>query len=624
MADFDPVTTRERIDLATEREMELGGMRVTPADCAVTMNGERRDVQPRVMQVLVALAKDRPHVVSREKLVQLCWEGRIVGDDSVNRCVLALRNLAREFTPPPFAIETVPRVGHSLLENGKSRRPEAQAWGRRRRALSITALIVILAASGILLAQRPVWPWAPRAPTLAVTAGGTDPASEALARDLSARLGNFQPLHLSALRLVGSDRVASSPDLMLQVGPMDRDGRAGADLVLTTGRGHAILWSKDIRQPSEDPSDLRQQMAVTAALLLDCADDGMASPDRLNEQTLKAYLGACVAVADPTDDSEKVVQMLQEVVGSAPRFAAAWAKLLTAEVHVFDSVALTEEKALNLKRHMGEARKIDPRMAEAYIAEAYLQPDRNFLDKGRLLKTAVARNPNSASAHVEYAWFLGKVGMLDHAVLESRQAVRLDPLSPQMRDSYVTDLAVAGRLHAARAAQSELDRLWPGSASALDSRYRLNLRFGDPREALRMLGLGEVDYPGVSVQASFLRARIDGSPSNVDRAIEQVRTIMKSYPDVIDGPLQTLAQFGRKDEIFDLLLKRPHKDQSYLISGVIFRPAFREVHRDPRFIQVADRLGLLRYWRTTNEWPDFCFEPDLPYDCKAEAAKIAG
>ena len=624
MADFDPVTTRERIDLATEREMELGGMRVTPADCAVTMNGERRDVQPRVMQVLVALAKDRPHVVSREKLVQLCWEGRIVGDDSVNRCVLALRNLAREFTPPPFAIETVPRVGHSLLENGKSRRPEAQAWGRRRRALSITALIVILAASGILLAQRPVWPWAPRAPTLAVTAGGTDPASEALARDLSARLGNFQPLHLSALRLVGSDRVASSPDLMLQVGPMDRDGRAGADLVLTTGRGHAILWSKDIRQPSEDPSDLRQQMAVTAALLLDCADDGMASPDRLNEQTLKAYLGACVAVADPTDDSEKVVQMLQEVVGSAPRFAAAWAKLLTAEVHVFDSVALTEEKALNLKRHMGEARKIDPRMAEAYIAEAYLQPDRNFLDKGRLLKTAVARNPNSASAHVEYAWFLGKVGMLEHSVLESRQAVRLDPLSPQMRDSYVTDLAVAGRLHAARAAQSELDRLWPGSASALDSRYRLNLRFGDPREALRMLGLGEVDYPGVSVQASFLRARIDGSPSNVDRAIEQVRTIMKSYPDVIDGPLQTLAQFGRKDEIFDLLLKRPHKDQSYLISGVIFRPAFREVHRDPRFIQVADRLGLLRYWRTTNEWPDFCFEPDLPYDCKAEAAKIAG
>jgi hypothetical protein len=32
---------------------------------------------------------------------------------------------------------------------------------------------------------------------------------------------------------------------------------------------------------------------------------------------------------------------------------------------------------------------------------------------------------------------------------------------------------------------------------------------------------------------------------------------------------------------------------------------------------------LLDYWRASGKWPDFCFEPDLPYDCKAEAAKLA-
>ena len=73
-----------------------------------------------------------------------------------------------------------------------------------------------------------------------------------------------------------------------------------------------------------------------------------------------------------------------------------------------------------------------------------------------------------------------------------------------------------------------------------------------------------------------------------------------------------------------MLLKRPHVDQSDLISGVIFRPAFRDIRRDPRFIQVAESIGLLRYWQMTNEWPDFCFQPDLPYDCKAEAAKMVG
>jgi len=38
---------------------------------------------------------------------------------------------------------------------------------------------------------------------------------------------------------------------------------------------------------------------------------------------------------------------------------------------------------------------------------------------------------------------------------------------------------------------------------------------------------------------------------------------------------------------------------------------------------LAARVGLVDYWRTSGHWPDFCFEPGLPYDCKAEAAKLA-
>ncbi len=38
---------------------------------------------------------------------------------------------------------------------------------------------------------------------------------------------------------------------------------------------------------------------------------------------------------------------------------------------------------------------------------------------------------------------------------------------------------------------------------------------------------------------------------------------------------------------------------------------------------LAARIGLVDYWRSTGEWPDFCFDPRLPYDCKAEAAKLA-
>jgi hypothetical protein len=42
---------------------------------------------------------------------------------------------------------------------------------------------------------------------------------------------------------------------------------------------------------------------------------------------------------------------------------------------------------------------------------------------------------------------------------------------------------------------------------------------------------------------------------------------------------------------------------------------------DPRFMDVAFRSGMLTYWRKSGQWPDFCDDPKLPYDCRREAAK---
>jgi hypothetical protein len=58
------------------------------------------------------------------------------------------------------------------------------------------------------------------------------------------------------------------------------------------------------------------------------------------------------------------------------------------------------------------------------------------------------------------------------------------------------------------------------------------------------------------------------------------------------------------------------------MSPVFYRPNFREFRKDPRFMQLAVRAGLVDFWRKTREWPDFCNEPGLPYDCKKGAAKL--
>jgi hypothetical protein len=61
------------------------------------------------------------------------------------------------------------------------------------------------------------------------------------------------------------------------------------------------------------------------------------------------------------------------------------------------------------------------------------------------------------------------------------------------------------------------------------------------------------------------------------------------------------------DEEDRLFLERPTR----LGLGVLSTPALASLRRDPRFIQIAQRVGLIRYWRE-GHLPDFCTQNHEP------------
>jgi len=108
-------TCSDCIDLAHAKSFRLGDIRVSPATLEViTALGGRETLQPRIMQVLVALARRLGQMVSREDLVRECWNSRVVGEDALNRTIVRLRRLARDHGG--FTLETVPRLGFRLRE----------------------------------------------------------------------------------------------------------------------------------------------------------------------------------------------------------------------------------------------------------------------------------------------------------------------------------------------------------------------------------------------------------------------------------------------------------------------------------------------------------------------------
>ena len=137
-ASSEPRPPVSRIRLAQQPDFRLAQLVVRPSLREVIDGGRRELLEPRVMQVLAALATLRGRVVSREELTQACWEGRIVGEDALNRTISHLRRIA-DRSGGAFTIDTIPRVGYRLSE-GDAEAPSPAELPQRSPARRPTAV----------------------------------------------------------------------------------------------------------------------------------------------------------------------------------------------------------------------------------------------------------------------------------------------------------------------------------------------------------------------------------------------------------------------------------------------------------------------------------------------------
>lgn len=125
----DGLVVPGRVMLAREPAFALGTLIISPSTREIINGTERYTIEPRVMQLLVLLSRARGGVLTRDELIDACWDGRIVGDDAINHAIGKLRQIGIE-RGGAFRIETIPRVGFRLLSEQPSF-PEADHAGAR-------------------------------------------------------------------------------------------------------------------------------------------------------------------------------------------------------------------------------------------------------------------------------------------------------------------------------------------------------------------------------------------------------------------------------------------------------------------------------------------------------------
>jgi TolB-like protein/DNA-binding winged helix-turn-helix (wHTH) protein/tetratricopeptide (TPR) repeat protein len=447
--------SESRIDLAETADFELGGLIVSPAHRQVRWNGQRRELEPRVAQVLVALASVSPRVVSRNQLIERCWDGRVVGDDALNRCIVALRQLAKEFSPEPYSIETVSRVGYNLIRRG-SATVEAKRQRLRPWALAALTLTVLLIATGAALTIG----W------LGLNGGVGKPASIAVLpfRNLSDGSPFFaqgiseeilsQLAREPQFRVAGgnsSSQFRKDPDIREVARRLDVDYvvegsvraqgdrvRVTADLVRASdGRR---LWTDSYDGNLADIFAIQQRIGsgVTGALTRKLIHSSPGAVRSVNGEAYALYLNARGLVRSGNPESgQDAVAVLQEAIRLDPKFAAAWSSLA---------------EALTLKGSAMGTEGLIAILPEAQAAARH----------------ALELDPNLAEAH----GVLGKLVGEDtpEGLAQVRRAGELDPRSGQgqiwqgaahyISGEYLEGLAAYRRAH-------DLDPLWPTPVQVL-------------------------------------------------------------------------------------------------------------------------------------------------------------
>ncbi len=80
----------------------------------VSLAGEAK-VEPRAMDVLVALARRAGQTVSRDDLIDAVWKHPYVSDEALSRCISMLRRALGDDRSQPRYLETIPKRGYRLV-----------------------------------------------------------------------------------------------------------------------------------------------------------------------------------------------------------------------------------------------------------------------------------------------------------------------------------------------------------------------------------------------------------------------------------------------------------------------------------------------------------------------------
>ncbi|HEX4159242.1 MAG TPA: winged helix-turn-helix domain-containing protein [Rhizomicrobium sp.] len=513
--------------LAQEADFRLGNLSVSPSRLEVCAGETRETIQPRVMQVLTLLARRRGEAVSRDDLIAICWGGRSVSEDAINRSIAGVRRLAE--SSGAFSIETVRRVGYRLEQTV----PPVEAAPCR----SGNVVLAVLAFDNL----------SKDADLEFFSEGVSEEIQQTVAR--SAELIVIG--RSSSFQFRGADKAAARIASVLKAthvldGSVRRSEnrvRISASLIECTRE--TTLWSRSFDRELSDVFALQDEIAAAVAAALKVA----VLPSVQAEVILPAQKASERSQIDPSAytaylqgrfylnrrnraDMHRAVNFFKEALAIVPDSADARASLALTYASLVSNGQ--SPQCLPLARQETEAAlRLAPNHFEALVARASVSVvSWKWSEAHGTYRQLLARHPNDARVHHYFGWFLTMLQLPELWLRAHRRAAALDPLVPVVRFNIGEALRMLGReeeaipeyLHALTL-DPDMTFTLRGLCAALASTGRLEEAKSVLRERL-VVAAGAEDFYAVSGEAMIACRETGG----IARLHELARDAERDYP----------------------------------------------------------------------------------------------
>lgn len=575
----------------------LAEVRVDPACLRIAGPGGDRRLEPRVMDVLVALAARAPEPVSRDELIDAVWGPAAVTDGVLSRCISILREQLGDDRAAPRFIETLSKKGYRLLP------PVAYVEATALPGGADGARARTLPGTTVSIAVLPFVNLAGDATDEHVADGLTELMIANLAGIASLRViaRTSSMVYKNARKRVRDIAADLDVDYVVE-GSVRREGnRMQVVAQLIEARGETHAWAHTYTRELRDLLTLLNEIArsvaksVSAHVMPDEAAR-LARRVPIGEAALQHYFrGRFFWALRGADALRKASAEFAVCAREAPEFAPAHVGL--ADCHILLAMYAIEAPrpaAGRAREHLARALALDPEGTEVQTALGAILLFFDWAPDGaeRAFTRALASNPSYTTAHLAYGDLLMMRGEFERGIGLVRDAIRLSPFDLGLNMNLGDFLIFARRFDEAVA---QLERTLELDERFVPGRLRL-------AEALALAGRGEAaiahaerafgaapGQPRVREARAFVLAaagrRTEARRELSALAAERGQRYVSAWEIA-----RAHAVMGDADEAIDWLGAAVDERAPMALFAAV-HAALDPVRGDPRFAGILQRIG---------------------------------